>query len=100
MWWNHISSYDILSSMINKEKNKSETSSRITFITKMNKRQSLDQIANVYGRNLSSVINEALDHYIELNEWQLKHIQKGVDQAKRGEFVKEKEVEAFFRKHK
>lgn len=98
--YNHISSYEILSSMINKEKSKSETSSRITFITKMNKRQSLDQIANVYGRNLSSVINEALDHYIELHEWQLKHIQKGVDEAKRGEFVEEKEVEAFFRKHK
>jgi len=97
---NHISSYDILSSMINKEKNKSETSSRITFITKMNKRQTLDKIADGYGKNLSSVINEALDHYIELHEWQLKHIQKGVDEAKRGDFVKEKEVEAFFRKHK
>ena len=85
--------------MINKKKNKSDSSSRITFITKMNKRQRLDQIADVYGKNLSSVINEALDHYIELHEWQLKHIQKGVDQAKRGEFVKENEVDVFFKKH-
>jgi predicted transcriptional regulator len=86
--------------MINKEKGKSDSSSRITFITKMNKRQRLAQIADGYGKNLSSVINEALDHYIELHEWQLKHIQKGVDQAKRGQFAKEKEVDAFFRKHK
>lgn len=85
--------------MINKNKKKSDSSSRITFITKMNKRQTLDKIADGYGKNLSSIINEAIDHYIELHEWQLKHIQKGVDQAKRGEFAKEKEVEAFFRKH-
>jgi len=86
--------------MINKDKNKADSSSRITFITKMNKRQTLDKIADGYGKNLSSVINEALDHYIEQHEWQLKHIQKGVDQAARGEFAKEKEVEAFFRKRK
>ena len=73
--------------------------SRVSFVTEANKRVRLDQIAAVFGTNLSAVINEALDHYIELHEWQLKHIQAGVEEAKRGDFATEEEVDAFFSQH-
>jgi predicted transcriptional regulator len=70
--------------------------SRVSFVTEASKRARLDQIAAVFGTNLSAVINEALDQYIELHEWQLKHIQEGVEAAKKGDFATDAEVDAFF----
>ncbi len=73
--------------------------SRVSFVTEANKRARLDQIAAVFNTNLSAVINEALDQYIDLHEWQLKHIQEGMEEAKRGDFATDEEVNAFFSKY-
>ena len=40
-------------------------------------RARLAQIAALFGMNLSTVINEALDQYIDLHEWQLKYLREG-----------------------
>ena len=77
----------------------SKDSTRISFVTQTGKRKRLNHIAEAFGKNLSSVINEALDQYIELHEWQLAHIEKGVKAAHRGEFATEEEVKAFFDKY-
>ncbi len=70
--------------------------SRVSFVTETKKRARLDQIATVFGTNLSAVINDALDQYIDLHEWQLKHIQAGVEEAKQDDFAADEEVDAFF----
>ncbi|MDH3600429.1 MAG: CopG family transcriptional regulator [Candidatus Tectomicrobia bacterium] len=75
------------------------SSARISFVTEASKRARLDAIAEVCGKNLSAVINEALDQYIELYEWQLQHIRQGVEEAKRGEFATDSEVDAFFNQY-
>jgi len=77
----------------------SKTSTRISFVTAANKRERLDHIAEVFGKKLSVVINEALDQYIDLHEWQLAHIQKGVKAARRRDFATDTEVKAFFNKY-
>ena len=77
----------------------SKTSTRISFVTAADKREQLDHIAEAFGKNLSAVINEALDQYIELHEWQLTHIRKGVKAARSGDFATEAEVKAFFDKY-
>ena len=74
-------------------------STRISFITPAGKRKRLGHIAEAFGKNLSAVINEALDQYIELHEWQLTHIRKGVKAARSGDFAAEAEVKAFFDKY-
>ncbi len=74
-------------------------SPRISFVTAAGKREKLDRIAEAFGTNLSSVINDALDNYIELHEWQLAHIQKGVDAARKDEFASDEEVKDFFDEH-
>jgi predicted transcriptional regulator len=76
-----------------------EPSARISFVTPQGKRKRLDQIAEVFGTNLSAVINDALDQYIDLHEWQLTHIQQGVEAARKGDFASENEVDDFFKKH-
>ena len=77
----------------------SKTSTRISFVTQADKRERLDHIAEVFGKKLSVVINEALDQYIDLHEWQLTHIRKAVKAARRGDFATEAEVKAFFDKY-
>ena len=74
-------------------------STRVSFITPADKRKRLDDIAGAFGKNLSAVINEALDQYIDLHEWQLAHIKKGVKAARRGDFATDAEVKAFFGKY-
>ena len=36
---------------------------------------------------------------IDLHEWQLAHIQKGIEAAEKEDFASEKEVKDFFEKH-
>ncbi len=72
---------------------------RISFVTAKEKLKKLDQIAEAFGTNLSSVINDALDQYIDLHQWQLAHIEKGVNAAKKGDFASDKEVGTFFKKY-
>lgn len=76
-----------------------EKSNRISFVTPATKRKKLDQMADVFGKNLSAVVNEALDRYIDLYDWQLNHIEKGVNAAAKGEFASEREVRNFFKKY-
>lgn len=77
----------------------SKASTRISFVTQTDKRERLDHIAEAFGKKLSAVINEALDQYIDLHEWQLAHIQKGVKAARRRDFATDTEVKAFFDKY-
>jgi predicted transcriptional regulator len=77
----------------------SKTSARISFVTPKGTRKKLDQIADAFDTNLSSVINNALDQYIDLHEWQLAHIGKGVEAAKRGDFASDKQAADFFKKY-
>jgi predicted transcriptional regulator len=71
-------------------------SARISFVTEASKRAQLDAIAGAFGKNLSAVINEAIDQYIELHQWQLRHIQQGVEEARQGDFASDEEVGTFF----
>jgi predicted transcriptional regulator len=77
----------------------SEHSTRISFVTSQDNRKILDQIADCLGTTLSSVLNDAVDNYIELHEWQLAHIKKGLDQARKRDFASAKEVKKVFEKY-
>jgi len=77
----------------------SKASTRISFVTPADKRKRLDHIAEAFGKKLSAVINEALDQYIDLHEWQLAHIHKGLKAARRRDFATDAEAKAFFNKY-
>jgi predicted transcriptional regulator len=42
------------------------------------------------------VLNEAIDAYLDVQEWQIQHIQEGMRQAEAGEFASDAEVAAAF----
>ena len=77
----------------------SKASARISFVTQKDTRKKLDQIADAFDTNLSSVINNALDQYIVLHVWQLAHMEKGVEAAKKGDFASDKQTADFFKKY-
>lgn len=41
---------------------------KISFVTTPDRRKSLDRIARAYGKNVSVVINEAIDSYLSSHE--------------------------------
>ena len=60
------------------------------------KKAALDAIAARTHRDLSLVVEEAMNTYLELHAWRLEHIEEGMRQADAGEFASEAEVRAAF----
>ena len=56
------------------------------------KKAALEAIAAQTDRDLSVVIEEAVNAYLDLHAWQREHIEEGLRQADAGEFASEAEV--------
>jgi predicted transcriptional regulator len=55
-------------------------------------RESLDEIAALQDRDRTYIVREALKAYLDLYDWQVKHIEKGVRAADAGKFASEADV--------
>lgn len=69
-----------------------------TFLLDSEKKEALRAIANVTDRDLTYVLNEAIASYLEIYQWLLDEINKGVAEAEAGDFASEDEVQAVFAK--
>lgn len=58
----------------------------------------LDQIAATADRDLCSLIEEAIDHHLDLKLWQAEEVRKAIAEAHAGQFVPEPEIERLFSK--
>ena len=61
-------------------------------------KKELDKLARSTRRSQSRLAAEAIRQYIDVNRWQVEHIEKALEQADRGDFLSEREVSAMFRK--
>jgi len=68
----------------------------ISFRLDPKKREALDAIARAQDRDRTYVLNEAIDAFLDVHQWQIEHIQEGLRQADAGEFASEAEVAAAF----
>lgn len=68
----------------------------ITFRIDSDKKATLDVIAAGINRDRSYVLNEAIEAYIEMHQWQIKEIEKGIAEADAGDFASDEEVKATF----
>ncbi len=59
----------------------------------------LDHLAEESHRSESELANEAVTLYLAQQHRITAHIQEGLAQAQRGEFVSDEEMEAFFARH-
>lgn len=68
----------------------------VSFRIAEDKKSRIDKLAAVQDRDRSYIINEALDSYLDLMDWQLEQIKEGLRQADAGEFATDEEVAATF----
>jgi predicted transcriptional regulator len=54
--------------------------------------ESLDALAETMDRDRTYLLNEAVEHYLRLNEYHIKLIQKGLRAAEKGDFVPDVEM--------
>ncbi|OUL23446.1 CopG family transcriptional regulator [Nostoc sp. RF31YmG] len=70
----------------------------IIFRIDSDKKATLDLIAAGINRDRTSLLNEAIDAYIEMHQWQIDEIQKGIAEAEITDFASDEEVKATFAK--
>jgi len=68
----------------------------ISFRLDPKKRQALDAVARAHDRDRTYILNEAIDAYLDVHQWQIEHIQEGIRQADAGESASDAEVAAAF----
>jgi predicted transcriptional regulator len=60
------------------------------------KRHRLDALAQALDRDRSYVVNEAIDAYLAVHDWQILHVAEGLRQAHADAFATEAEIDAAF----
>jgi predicted transcriptional regulator len=56
----------------------------------------LDQLARSLDRDRSYLINQAVEHFLDVRRWHLEEIKKAIAEADAGHFADPDEVEAAF----
>ncbi len=69
----------------------------VTFRIDAEARAALDQLAAATNRDRGSLISEAVEAYLDVQEWQFAHIGAGLAQAEAGSFATDEEVAAFWK---
>ena len=58
----------------------------------------IDCLANTLSRSRSWVINQAIERFLDYEEWFVREVKDGIKEIERGELTAEDEVTAKFRK--
>ncbi|MEA2102687.1 MAG: CopG family ribbon-helix-helix protein [Thermodesulfobacteriota bacterium] len=58
----------------------------------------IDGLAKTLSRSRSWVINQAIDRFLDYEEWFIKEVKDGLEQVERGEIATHDKVAASFRK--
>ena len=67
-----------------------------TFLLDSEKKEALKAIATVTDRDLTYVLKEAIASYLDIYQWLLDEINKGVAEAEAGDFASDDEIQAVF----
>ena len=70
----------------------------VSFRADAKKIAALDALASAQDRDRSYLLNEAVDHYLELQQYHIRLIEEGIRQADAGELVDHAEVEEMMAK--
>lgn len=61
-------------------------------------KQQLDRLSRATSRSRSFVAAEAIREYVELNNWQIQETKKALEEADRGDFASEADVQRTIKK--
>jgi predicted transcriptional regulator len=68
----------------------------ITFRIDSSKKAVIDALAKGINRDRSYILNEAVNSYLEMYQWQIEEIQKSIAEADAGDFASDEEVKGTF----
>jgi len=68
--------------------------------TDAKKVKQLDKLAEQQDRSRNYLVNQAIDQYLELHDWQDERIREGIKAADEGRFASDAEMEQIFNKYK
>lgn len=71
-----------------------------TVRTESKKVKQLDKLASRLERSRNYLVNQAIDHLLELNTWQEEQTRTGIQAADEGRFVSDAEMGRIFNKYK
>ncbi len=60
---------------------------QVSFKLEANTKRRLEALAAATRRTKTFVLEEALNHYLDLNEWQIKSIEEGLEDARAGRII-------------
>ena len=60
---------------------------QVSFKLEINTKRRLEALAAATRRTKTFVLEEALNHYLDLNEWQIKSIEEGLEDARAGRVI-------------
>ncbi len=71
-----------------------------TVTVRLNKRLKtrLEKLAGATGRTRSWLVADAINSYVELQEWQVGEVKKGLREADEGDFAEDGEVKKILKK--
>ena len=72
----------------------------VSFLIEEAKKDKIDLLASQRDRDSNYIINEALDTYLDLMDWQQRRIEEGKRQADAEDFANEDEITVAFGKWK
>ncbi len=64
----------------------------VTFPLDSDKVSALDDLAATLGRDRAFLLNEAVTAYLDVDQWQRKHIETAIKQADSGQFVEHRQI--------
>ena len=70
----------------------------ISFRIDPDKVKTLDALAGEMDRDRSYLLNEAVEHYLELNAYHVQLVEKGLRAARNGDFVEHEDVKKMIQK--
>lgn len=67
--------------------------------TDSKKVKQLDKIAKQQDRSRNYLVNQAIDHLLELHNWQSERVKEGIKAADKGHFASDAEMAQIFNKY-
>ncbi|MDO3377760.1 CopG family ribbon-helix-helix protein [Geoalkalibacter halelectricus] len=72
----------------------STTKEQVSFRLPADTRERIERLARATRRSRTFVIEEAINRYLDLNEWQIAEIEQGLEEARTGKVVPHEEIVA------
>ena len=77
-----------------------EPTTKMTVDLPASVKERLEELARTTSQPETALVTDAISSYVELQEWQIAEIRKGLQEADSGKFATDQEVAAVFSKWK